>query len=94
MQDVKVSDLLPLETSFATRRLHLGYRAVTLAGDSALGPAGRAFRGHEFHYATVLEEGAATPLFTVEDGRGAALGPAGLRRGRVAGSFIHLIDRG
>ena len=88
-----MADLLPLETSFAERRLHLGYRAVTAAGDSALGAKGLCYTGHEFHYATVVEEGPAEPLFTVADARGADLGPAGLVAGRVAGSFIHLIDR-
>ncbi len=88
-----MAGLLPLETSFAERRLHLGYRAVTVAGDSPLGTRGLCYRGHEFHYATTVEEGPADPLFTVADARGADLGPAGLTAGRVTGSFIHLIDR-
>lgn len=82
-----MAGLLPLSTSFAERRLHLGYRRVETAGPGALGPAGQRFRGHEFHYATVSREGPAEPLFTCE-GR-----PVGLRRGRVAGSFVHLLDR-
>ena len=51
----------------------------------------RTFRGHEFHYATILrEEG--EPLFGAINARGESVGPMGLRRGRVAGSFCHLID--
>ena len=88
-----MAGLLPLETSFAERKLHLGYRAVTTAGDSPLGARGICYMGHEFHYATILEEGPADTLFTVADARGADLGPAGLTAGRVTGSFIHLIDR-
>ncbi|ARJ64754.1 cobyrinic acid a,c-diamide synthase [Magnetospirillum sp. ME-1] len=86
-----MAGLLGLETSFARRRLHLGYRRATLAADGALGRSGGAFRGHEFHYASILaEEGA--PLFSISDAPGALLGRAGLAEGRVSGSFVHLID--
>ncbi|MCK5623618.1 MAG: cobyrinate a,c-diamide synthase, partial [Alphaproteobacteria bacterium] len=73
-----MAGLLPLETSFAERKLHLGYRAVTATGDSPLGAKGLCYTGHEFHYATVVEEGPAEPLFTVADARGTDLGHAGL----------------
>ncbi|HEX3954816.1 MAG TPA: cobyrinate a,c-diamide synthase [Stellaceae bacterium] len=89
----RMTGLLPLDTSFAQRRLHLGYRAATLLAASPLGRAGAAFRGHEFHYATTIRVGAAAPLFALSDASGNDLGPAGLRCGSVAGSFIHLIDR-
>src|SRR5207244_1254874 len=85
--------LLPLVTSFAERRLHLGYRTATLIGAGPLGPAGARFRGHEFHYATTIAAGAAAPLFALADSCARDLGPAGLRLGLVMGSFIHLIDR-
>ena len=88
-----MAGLLPLVTSFAERRLHLGYRILDLAAASPLGPAGTRFRGHEFHYASILAEGAAERLGQVHDGEGRDLGPAGLRCGAVAGSFIHLVER-
>jgi cobyrinic acid a,c-diamide synthase len=88
-----MAGLLPLETSFATRRLHLGYRDVRLAADCALGPRGAAFRGHEFHYTTIVAEPPDAPLFDVRDARANALGPMGSIAGRVAGSFVHLVDR-
>jgi cobyrinic acid a,c-diamide synthase len=84
--------LLPLTTSFADRRLHLGYRCVTLLNSGPLGPAGSHFRGHEFHYATIVQQGAADPLLAVKDAAGEHLGICGLQRGSVFGSFIHLID--
>ncbi|MGE5478681.1 MAG: cobyrinate a,c-diamide synthase [Bacteroidales bacterium] len=87
-----MAGLLPLETSFARRRLHLGYRQARLLADTPLGPAGTGFRGHEFHYATIVaEEGDA--LFAVTDAAGTPLAPAGLRDGSVFASFVHLIDR-
>ena len=88
-----MAGLLPLETSFAKRRLHLGYRRVTLAKNGPLGPARRKFRGHEFHYATVIEEGPGIPLFRIEDAVGTDLGETGLGDRRVQGSFVHLIDQ-
>ena len=89
----RMAGLLPLATSFAERRLHLGYREATLLAAGPLGKAGTRFRGHEFHYATTVSEGEAAPLFATADSCSADLGPAGLRRGSVTGSFIHLIDR-
>ncbi|MGE5546657.1 MAG: cobyrinate a,c-diamide synthase [Solirubrobacterales bacterium] len=88
-----MAGLLPVDTSFASRRLHLGYRRASLGWDGPLGRAGQAFRGHEFHFATVTGEGDAPPLFTVADAAGTPLGSAGRRVGRVMGSFVHLLDR-
>jgi cobyrinic acid a,c-diamide synthase len=89
----RMMELLPVETSFAERKLHLGYRDIALAEACALGPAGARYRGHEFHYATVLEEGEGEALFKASDSAGRALGFAGRRQGRLFGSFLHLIDR-
>lgn len=88
-----MAGLLTLETSFARRRLHLGYRRARLATDTPLGPAGTAYRGHEFHFATVVSGPATTPLFTTRDAADQDRGPAGECRGSVSGSFVHLIDR-
>jgi cobyrinic acid a,c-diamide synthase len=89
----KMAGLLPVETSFAARRLHLGYRVVHLLRDGPLGTAGSCFRGHEFHYASILNEETESPLFAAENARGEGLGPVGATVGSVCGSFIHLIDR-
>jgi cobyrinic acid a,c-diamide synthase len=89
----RMAGLLPVETSFAERRLHLGYRVATLAGGGALGALGTVFRGHEFHYATVVREGPGWPLFEAKSAAGDDLGPCGRVDGTVSGSFIHLIDQ-
>ena len=88
-----MAGLLPLVTSFAERQRHLGYRQMRLKSDGPLGKAGGLFRGHEFHYATIVEEGPGDTLFDVSDAAGLDIGSCGLIRGSVAGSFIHLIDR-
>jgi cobyrinic acid a,c-diamide synthase len=89
----QMAGLLPLETSFAKRRLHLGYREAEAAGDSALGGKGARFRGHEFHYASIASEGPGHALFRCRDLEGCDTGAAGLIAGRVMGSFIHLVDQ-
>jgi len=83
--------LLGHTTSFARKKLHLGYREARLLGDCAIGPAGSAVRGHEFHYASTIEPGPDTPLASLSDALGRDLGTAGGRRGWVSGSFFHAI---
>jgi cobyrinic acid a,c-diamide synthase len=85
--------LLDVATSFAVRKMNLGYREATLAADGPLGPAGTVLRGHEFHYASVTETGDDAPFAMVTDAYGSAPAAAGGRRGRVTGSFFHAIAR-
>jgi cobyrinic acid a,c-diamide synthase len=67
---------------------------LKLLGSSPLGQVGTTFRGHEFHYAALAPGDAATDhVFEATDARGQSLGAQGARRGTVAGSFMHLIDR-
>lgn len=88
----RMAGLLPLATSFAERRLHLGYRDAILAADTPLGPRGTHLRGHEFHFATIENEADDAPLFELHDADGQSVGSSGSRRGSVMGSFVHLID--
>jgi len=81
--------LLDLETSFADRRLHLGYRQLIPLGGIFDDP----LRGHEFHYATTLRANG-QPLFSARDATGTKLPPMGLRNGNVSGSFAHIIAPG
>jgi cobyrinic acid a,c-diamide synthase len=83
--------LLDHATSFARRRMHLGYREATLLHPCAVGAAGMVVRGHEYHYASITDPGTDAPLATLSDAAGRALGPAGGVRGRVSGSFFHAI---
>ena len=84
-----MAGLLGVETSFAARRMTLGYRDATLAAAGPLGPAGRRLKGHEFHYSTVVTTGADPPFAFVTDAYGSEPAPAGGRRGRVTGgSFM------
>lgn len=86
----EMAGLLGLVTSFAKRRMHLGYRLATLARPIPGHGAGRRLRGHEFHYASVAEQ-PDTPLARVTDATGAEVAETGSARGRATGTFFHLI---
>jgi cobyrinic acid a,c-diamide synthase len=82
--------LLPLRTSFAAPKLHLGYRRLTpLGGLPWRGP----LSAHEFHFASIVAEGDGERLFEAATAEGTEMGAIGLRHGRVMGSFVHVIDR-
>ncbi|MCO4848564.1 MAG: cobyrinate a,c-diamide synthase [Yoonia sp.] len=83
----KMAGLLDLGTSFAKRKLHLGYRMITANAGPLQGP----WNAHEFHYASTMFANG-KPLFTASDATGTALPDMGLRNGRVSGSFAHIID--
>lgn len=83
----QMAGLLPLVTSFATRKLHLGYRSLK----ALAGPMAGRWTGHEFHYATTVRaEG--EPLFVAQDAEGTDLPPMGLIQNNVCGAFAHIID--
>jgi cobyrinic acid a,c-diamide synthase len=84
----QMSGLLALETSFAIRKLHLGYRLLT-----PLTPVpwlSDPIIAHEFHY-TQATMASGDPLFTATDAGGNALADIGLVNGSVAGSYAHII---
>lgn len=85
----RMAGLLRLETSFAERKLHLGYRTLKIADGPWIGPA----KAHEFHYASTLKaEG--VPFAEAMDAVGTPRPPMGLRQGNVMGSFAHVIELG
>ncbi|MGA8075784.1 MAG: cobyrinic acid a,c-diamide synthase, partial [Xanthobacteraceae bacterium] len=89
-----MTGLLGHTTSFAKRKLHLGYRSARLLADNVLGANGNTVRGHEFHYASLVSAGGDEPLAELRDSEGRELGPAGGRRGHVSGAFFHAIATG
>ncbi len=82
--------LLPVETSFAARKRHLGYRRLA---PLAASPWPMPLTAHEFHYASIVREGTGEALFAARDALGADLGQYGRRVGAVSGSWCHVIDR-
>jgi cobyrinic acid a,c-diamide synthase len=88
----EMTGLLGLETSFAKRRLHLGYRRARLRAVCSLGPAGTEVLGHEFHYASTVSV-SGDPLVDCTDSAGAEVAEQGVRQGSITGTFFHVIDR-
>ncbi len=86
-----MAGLLDVKTSFATRKMNLGYRDVVLSRDCCLGLRGARLRGHEFHYATIIETGADEPLAMAQDAYGSAPIASGGRRANVSGTFFHVV---
>jgi cobyrinic acid a,c-diamide synthase len=86
-----MTGLLGHATSFAKRKLHLGYRTARLLSDNVLGRQGAIVRGHEFHYASLTSAGNDESFAELRDGEGHPLGNAGGRRSRVTGTFFHAI---
>jgi cobyrinic acid a,c-diamide synthase len=87
----EMTGLLGVETSFAKRKLHLGYRRARLKRDCPLGAEGTEVFGHEYHYAsTVSVHG--DSLVDCRDASGASVPEQGLRQGSTTGTFFHVID--
>jgi cobyrinic acid a,c-diamide synthase len=86
--------LLGHSTSFAKRKLHLGYREARLLSDGPLGNKGAQLRGHEFHYASLVSGGDDQAFAEISDAEGRSLGTSGGRRGSVSGTFFHAIAAG
>jgi cobyrinic acid a,c-diamide synthase len=87
-----MAGLLPVTASLADPDPRIGWRRVELVEDGPLGPAGAAYRGHEFHLARIVGP-TDRPFALARDAAGRELGPSGCRIGPVAGSPVHLIDR-
>lgn len=86
-----MAGLLPVSTSYAKRKLNLGYRLAKPIQASSLSRLEASLIGHEFHYASILEQGPAN-LVSVTDATGSDLGLAGHREGSVSGTFFHILS--
>jgi len=87
----EMTGLLGLETSFAKRKLHLGYRRARLTAACSLGAAGTEVFGHEFHYASTISA-SGDSLVTCTDASGIEVPEQGVRQGSTTGTFFHAID--
>jgi cobyrinic acid a,c-diamide synthase len=88
-----MTGLLGHATSFAQRKLHLGYRAARLIATCPIGAAGAHVRGHEFHHASLVERGSDEPLVELRDAQGQPVAESGGRRAHVSGTFFHVIAK-
>jgi cobyrinic acid a,c-diamide synthase len=86
-----MTGLLGHSTSFAKRKLHLGYRTARLLASGVLGKSGTLINGHEFHYASLTSAGDDEPFAEISDGKSKTSVATGGRRGRATGTFFHAI---
>jgi cobyrinic acid a,c-diamide synthase len=91
----EMAGLLGLVTSYASRKMHLGYRVARLGQPIPGHAAGTDLAGHEFHYSTILSQPDA-PLAEVTDATGAPVPETGSYRrqpggGLSTGTYFHLI---
>ncbi len=88
-----MAGLLSHATSFAKRKLHLGYRQARLLADHPLGAAGDIVRGHEFIMRRSWTRARTIRSSEVTDAQGKPVLETGSRRGHVSGTFFHAIAR-
>ena len=82
-----MANLLDLQTTFADKKLHLGYRKFKPKTNFFWSGT---LLGHEFHYTSAIHQ-AGNALFDVEDADGNKLGSTGLKNNNVSGSYGHVI---
>ena len=79
--------LLPLATTMKSKLRTLGYREVTTTKDSILGAAGTVFRGHEFHYSELTDDGNCEQIFEWTGRK--KEGTCGYSHKNILASYVH-----
>ena len=87
-----MTGLLDHSTSFAQPKRSLGYRQLTSQAPTPFGTASTQVKAHEFHYSQQVTPSSSQPLWQAQSATGQTLGSAGQIKGRVFGSYMHLID--
>ncbi len=87
----QMAGLIPIDIALEAGALHSGYRDLSIATPSMLGPVGTRLRGHEFHFSHLLSGGdCLNPAYTMHDCDGEPLGCEGWTDALMLASFIHL----
>ena len=83
--------IIPIWTKMENKLRTLGYREIRTIEDSPLGPKGTIYRGHEFHWSSVIEEAATAtkPFCEIRNARKSDWEHAGYRCKNVFASYIH-----
>jgi cobyrinic acid a,c-diamide synthase len=86
-----MAGIIPIDIALEAGTLHSGYRDLSIATSSMLGPVGTRLRGHEFHFSRMLSGGdCLNPAYTMHDCDGEPLGCEGWTDPLMLASFIHL----
>ncbi len=88
-----MADCFPFSSRMHRKLSTLGYREITLSGDSVIGAKGGMARGHEFHYSNLQDPpgGHNVPtIYHVTGRKGRQVKNEGYRKARTLASYIHL----
>jgi cobyrinic acid a,c-diamide synthase len=81
----------PFSARMHSQLKSLGYREITLTGDTIIGPPGQTIRGHEFHYSELdKSESILKTVYHLTDRAGVHKPPEGYYINRTLGSYTHL----
>lgn len=80
IDDVDMVGLLPFRTTMEGARLHLGYRSMMLNGNE--------YRGHEFHYSTILGTPPPSSVLLL-DAKGQSVNTGFWHWGRIYAGYTH-----
>lgn len=85
-----LAGVFPVHAVMGSKRAALGYREVTLARDTLLGPQGLRLRGHEFHYSTIGEMPETVRRDYLVSRPGEPVRAEGYASGSCLASYVHL----
>ena len=77
----EMANYFDFETSIANKKLHLGYRTSTI-GETI-------FKGHEFHYSSLVNDNETTIKETITNARGGETTTKIHKKNKVMGSYVH-----
>lgn len=86
-----MAHLLDHETSYYHRKMHLGYRQAKILSPLWNKQGVSIVRGHEFHYAQLVNPGTDKAFASLYDGMGKFLKAEGGQREHVTGCYFHAI---
>lgn len=77
----KMVDYFNFEATIADKKLHLGYRTSTIDNNI--------FKGHEFHYSSLIHDEETTQNATITNARGGNTTTKIYKKNNVMGSYVH-----
>ena len=86
----EMAGVFPAQAVMQRSGLRLGYRDVEVMQPGVLGLPGTRIRGHEFHYSSLVSNGALHYACRLYDARGQVRGEDGLMVGNTLGLYAHL----
>lgn len=84
------ASVFPFSCRMLPKRKALGYVEVILEKDSIIGTKGESFRGHEFHYSEIIDEGRVQKNYRLKKRRGGEDRFEGYSKKNVLASYVHL----